>query len=91
MGDEARRSRSSYYGSAVPGSSSDVFARHLVQRTIRGTFAGTFEDCSVDYVQRQASWSDEKKTWCCRNEGRGCERFDCHDDVPRTALATELV
>jgi len=40
-------------------------------------------DCKAEYYHWEEGWSEEKKVWCCQNEGLGCpnqEPYDCRDE-----------
>jgi hypothetical protein len=32
-------------------------------------------DCAAGYARWQAGWSQEKKTWCCHHEQKGCQEW----------------
>lgn len=50
---------------------------------------GSFYDCAAGYANWQNGWSDDKKAWCCKQEGAGCTNslpYDCQAGYSNWAL-----
>mmetsp|Transcript_27540 Transcript_27540/g.77900 ORF Transcript_27540/g.77900 Transcript_27540/m.77900 type:complete len:701 (+) Transcript_27540:1-2103(+) len=68
-----------HIGCPTTTSTTPLFVRALAETTT--LHPATF-NCEVLYVEQVATWSPEKRAWCCVHAERGCEEFDCSLNLP---------
>ena len=55
------------------------------QGALSRKFSNQF-DCDDGFNDWRSAWSDDKKHWCCHNEGRGCQFDVVSHDVPYSSV-----
>jgi hypothetical protein len=49
--------------------------------------AAELHRCEIDYDHWEVAWMLEKKIWCCRQTGRGCDPYDCKEEFSNWQVA----